>query len=174
VSNPAERNNVCQPLCLPTAGDENGGRVVISSGYGKGCALLAVHRTGERYSAETCWSNRNLKSKFASLVVHGEHIYGLDERILTCLDLKTGTSRWKGGHYGFGQLILAGDLLIVQTESGDVALVEATPSHFHELGRFAALGSRTWNHPVLAGSLLLVRNDQEAACYELPRAEPDQ
>ncbi|MDY0168287.1 MAG: hypothetical protein RBS80_17190 [Thermoguttaceae bacterium] len=69
--------------------------------------------------------------------------------------------------YGFGQVILAGDLLLVQTEPGDVALVEATPAEHRELARFPALQQRTWNHPALAGDILLVRNDREAACYQL-------
>jgi len=64
--------------------------------------------------------------------------------------------------------VLAGPHLLVQLESGEVALVEASPAGHREITRFAALSGRTWNHPVLAGNLLLVRNDREAACYELP------
>ena len=95
----------------------------------------------------------------------------MDERILTCLDLQTGARRWKGGRFGYGQLILSNDLLLIQVESGDVALVEATPERFQELGRVPAFNHRTWTHPVLAGRYLLVRNDREAACYELPLEE---
>jgi outer membrane protein assembly factor BamB len=58
--------------------------------------------------------------------------------------------------------------LLIQMESGEVALVEANPTAHRELGRFSALTGRTWNHPALAGNLLLVRNDREAACYALP------
>jgi outer membrane protein assembly factor BamB len=53
-------------------------------------------------------------------------------------------------------------------ESGEVALVQASPQSHRELARFPALSDRTWNHPVVAGGRLLVRNDREAACYELP------
>ena len=74
----------------------------------------------------------------------------------------------RDGSYGHGQLLRAGNLLIVQAESGEVALVEATPEKYHELATLPALSSKTWNNPALAGHLLLVRNDQEAACYELP------
>jgi hypothetical protein len=48
------------------------------------------------------------------------------------------------------------------------ALVAATPQTFQELARFPALDARTWNHPALAGQCLVVRNEREAACYELP------
>jgi outer membrane protein assembly factor BamB len=49
-----------------------------------------------------------------------------------------------------------------------VVLAVANPEAFEELGRLPALSSKTWNYPTLAGRYLLVRNDQEAACYELP------
>ena len=109
-----------------------------------------------------------MKCKFNDPVVLDGFVYGLDEGILVCLELETGKRRWKRGRYGYGQLLLVGDLIVVQAEKGQVALVEATPEKFRELGKFKALSSKTWNHPVLVGNRLLVRNAGEMACYELP------
>jgi outer membrane protein assembly factor BamB len=64
-------------------------------------------------------------------------------------------------------VLLVDDVLLIQTEPGDVVLVQASPDGHQELARFAALTSKTWNNPALAGDLLLVRNDLEAACYRL-------
>ena len=75
---------------------------------------------------------------------------------------------WKNGRYGHGQVLLVGDLLLVQTEQGPVALAEAKPDAFHEAAKLDALHAKTWNTPALAGGYLLVRNDQEAACFKLP------
>ena len=169
---PPERNNVCQPIPLP-AHDDLPDRVFISSGYGKGCTLLALDMAGESFQVRPIWTNKLLKSKFASAVVHstvvnGDFVFGLDDGILTCVDLNSGAARWKQGRYGHGQLLLADDKLLVQAEKGDVVLVAASAERHQELGRFAALSQRTWNHPALAGNLLLVRNDREAACFRLP------
>ena len=60
------------------------------------------------------------------------------------------------------------DLVIVQAETGDVTLCSATPAGYKEFGRIPALDSKTWNHPVLVGNRLYLRNGQEAACFELP------
>ena len=54
--------------------------------------------------------------------------------------------------------------------TGDVALVEANPDRYKELGRFQAFEGKTWNHPVIAHGKLFVRNAEEAACYELKPA----
>jgi len=166
ISNPQERNNVCQPVVCPEISPGVDG-VFLSSGYGMGSAMLEVRRKAGKYEVTERWRNKHLKAKFSSVIVHEGHVYGLDNSILTCLDLATGQRRWKGGHFGYGQILLAGSLLFVQLESGEVALVEASPIAFRERARFAALSHRTWNHPALAGRYLLVRNDREAACYEL-------
>ena len=91
--------------------------------------------------------------------------------ILGCVDLADGRRRWRDGAYGYGQHLVAGDHLLIQTEPGDVVLVKANPEHLEEVARLSALTSKTWNPPALAGRWLLVRNDREAVCFEL--AEPE-
>jgi outer membrane protein assembly factor BamB len=157
--------NVSQPIIHAGGRDQ----IFVSTGYDKGCALIRVdHSADGTWSAEPLWNNNRLKTKFCSAVVHEDHVYGLDDGILACVELSTGNRAWKGGRYGHGQILLAGDLLIVQAEQGDIVLVEPDPRELHELGRLKALNGKTWNNPALAGPYLLVRNDHEAACYELP------
>lgn len=145
-------------------------RVMVSAGYGVGAMLLQIERDGDALRAKPLWEKRSLKAKFANFVVRDGFVYGLDDSILVCVDVETGERRWKRGRYGHGQMILVGDLLLIMAESGDVALVELNPAEHRELTRFTALDGKTWNSPALATPYLLVRNDQEAACYELPLA----
>ena len=126
------------------------------------------HSADGGWFTSTIWSNNRMKTKFCTAVVFENHAYGLDDGILACLDLATGKQRWKGGRYGHGQVLLAGELLVVQAESGEIVLVAPNPAGLKELGRIRALEGKTWNNPALAGPYLLVRNDHEAACYELP------
>ena len=86
---------------------------------------------------------------------------------LACIDAATGDQKWKGGRYGYGQVLLAGGRLIVLTEDGDLVLVAATPDGHQELGRFSALSGRTWNHPAMAEGRLFVRNLQEMAAFDV-------
>jgi outer membrane protein assembly factor BamB len=82
--------------------------------------------------------------------------------------LADGERQWKRGRYGHGQLLGVTDVLLVQAESGQVFMVDATPTRFDELGRLNALTGKTWNNLCLYGTRLLVRNSEQAACYELP------
>ncbi|MBI1941681.1 MAG: PQQ-like beta-propeller repeat protein, partial [Acidobacteria bacterium] len=113
--------NAAQPIIVGES------RVLLSAGYDHGAALVEISQTERGFEARRLWENNQLKNKFSSSVLHEGHIYGLDERILTCIDVETGERRWKGGRYGYGQLLLASGHLIVLTESGDLALVKATP-----------------------------------------------
>ena len=116
---------------------------------------------------EAVWESRSIKAKFTNVVLRDGYLYGLDDGILVCVDVTDGRRVWKKGRYGHGQVLLAGDVLVIQTESGDVVLVRATPEGHRELGRLAALESKTWNNPAIAGRYLVLRNDREAACFEL-------
>jgi hypothetical protein len=119
------------------------------------------------------WTSRGLKPYFNDLVVHKGFAFGFDGSILACIDIKDGTRKWKGGRYGHGQIILLPeqDLLIVLSEEGEVALVGANPDNFTELARFPAIKGKTWNHPALAGNILLVRNDQEMSALRMSAPE---
>jgi outer membrane protein assembly factor BamB len=151
-----------EPLVVDT------NRVFIAAGYGVGCAMLRIERSAaEGWSATPLWNNRNLKPKFTNLVRRGQYVYGLDEGVLTCVNLEQGNREWKEGHYGHGQILLVDELLVVQAESGEIVLVEISPKKPRERARFPALQGKTWNNPALVHDLLLVRNDHEAACYRL-------
>ena len=139
----------------------------ISAGYGHGSALVEVNKVGDKFTARSTWSNTKMKNKFASAVMYQGNIYGLDEAILACIDAKTGELKWKGGRYGYGQLLLADGHLVVMAENGDVALVKATPDSHQELARFSAIEGKTWNIPAIDNGLLLVRNTTEMACFRI-------
>lgn len=143
-------------------------RLYLSKGYGIGAAVIEADGSG---GFRDVWRNGGLlKTKFTNVAVHEGHAYGLSDGILECVRLSDGSRRWKAGRYGQGQVLRVGGLLVVQAESGEVVLVEAGPERHTVRGRLAAIEGQTWNNPCLSGSRLLVRNAEEAACYELPLA----
>src|SRR5262249_16219715 len=87
---------------------------------------------------------------------------------LQCVDIQTGKKCWAGDDYGHGQVLRIGDTLLVTGEDGVVALVEFNPVAFHEFAKLQAINGKTWNNPAISGNRLLVRNAEEAACFEVP------
>ncbi len=152
--------NAAQPLI--TAPD----RVFISSEQG-GASLQLTPGTDRPLTARELWRTNRMNNKFTSPVLHDGFIYGLDESILACIDASTGELKWKGGRYGYGQVMLASGHLIVLTEEGELALVRADPKAHHELTRFPAIDGKTWNHPAMSDGILVIRNTGEMAAFNL-------
>ena len=153
--------NVAQPMRC-------GNQIFLSSGYDSGSVLLDPTRLTDGHPAEVWPRNKNLKLKFNEAVQLGDYVYGLDDGILACIDVKSGERTWKGGRYRYGQVLLWGDKLIVQAEPGYVAVVEANPQEFREVARLEALNDRTWNMPIINRRRLYTRNASEAVCFDLP------
>jgi outer membrane protein assembly factor BamB len=150
-----------------------GGEVLIAAGDAMGglwVRRVGVSRTGGGWSVNERWNSRGLKPYFNDFVVHEGYVYGFDNSILASINLEDGQRKWKGGRYGNGQLLLLPDqdLLLVISEEGELALVNATPDQFTEVARFKVLDAKTWNHPVVVGDILLVRNGEEMAAFRLP------
>jgi outer membrane protein assembly factor BamB len=143
--------------------------VLLSKGYGGGAELLELISHGLAIEIRSKWKMpKALQTKLTNVVVHDGYIYGLSEGILECVVAETGQRKWKNGRYGHGQILGVGDLLLVLSEQGELSLVELTPAKFTLLGSLQALDGKTWNTLCLCGKRLLIRNAQEAACYELP------
>ena len=166
-----ESASAAQPV--PLSGD----RVFLSKGYGVGASLLSIRRgADDQFEVKPLWKpaiKRVMKTKFSNVVVRDGFVYGLDDVLLECIELETGKVRWKKRRqreFGHGQIMLIGDVILVLSETGELALVEATPERYHELASMQVLDDAnvTWNNPAFAPPYLLVRNAREAACYRLP------
>ena len=110
-----------------------------------------------------------MKPDFNDIVIHRGYCSGFDNAIFGCLDLKDGAQKWAVGRYGKGQVLLLAesDLLLVLSEKGELVLLRASPESFQELAKIQAMEGKTWNHPVVVGDKLYIRNAEEAVCYRL-------
>lgn len=153
--------NAAQPIVI------DGTRVFYSSGYGTGAVVIELTKAGDRFTTREVWRNVRMKNRQSSSVFSNGFIYGLDDGILACLDAATGELKWKGGRYGHGQLLLAGNHLVIMTEEGELVLVAASPDSLREVARRPALSDETWNVPAFADGILLVRNTKEMAAFDL-------
>ena len=160
--------HVARPIAV------GGNRVLFSSGYGVGSALLEIAPGKDgRLAATEVWKTIRFQAKFSNPVERGGFVFGVSDGIFACLDLKDGNVRWKDGRYGHGQGLLIGTHYLQMTEiPGELVLLRPTPERADELARFRVFDEKTWNPLALSGDFLVVRNDREAACIRLPLAKP--
>jgi outer membrane protein assembly factor BamB len=167
--------NVSTPIVV-------GDYVFISSGYDKGCVLLEVTKSapsplapggrgdggeGAVFQAKPVYEHNRMRNHFSSSVRFKDAIYGFDDFTLICMDFRTGKTLWE--HKGFkkGSLLIADGHLIILSESGEVALAEATPDAYRQKASFQFSHNKCWTVPVLANGRLYVRDEEKIACYEV-------
>ena len=153
--------NAATPLVL-------GDRILISSGYGHGAALIGINGG----KADEIWKNKKLRAHFNSPVVIQDAIYGIDGDAgggnLVCLDVATGAQKWIEKTVKGGSLISADGKLIVLTEKGELVIADASPAGFHAISRAPAMSGRCWVQPVLSGGRLFLKNNAgNLVCYDL-------
>jgi outer membrane protein assembly factor BamB len=148
-------------IFVSTAGDVGG--VLIEVGKGEGSGPAAVKEV---------WSSRSMKNHFSSSVYHGGHIYGFDNATLRAIDVEKGETKWAQRGFGKGTLLLADGLLVVLSDRGHLALVEATPGAYRELGKAPALTGKAWTMPSIAGGRLYARDQDEIVALDLRTAAP--
>ncbi|HEY0723767.1 MAG TPA: PQQ-binding-like beta-propeller repeat protein [Pyrinomonadaceae bacterium] len=155
------------PIVQPAVASN--GDLLISVSESSGLRRLTVGQSQDGWTTKERWTTEDMNPWFNDFVVHNGHAFGFDGSSLVCVNLDDGKLKWKGKRYGYGQLVLLPeqDVLLVLSEQGELALAKATPDQFTELAHIPALEGKTWNHPVLVGDVLLVRNDHEMVAYRL-------
>jgi outer membrane protein assembly factor BamB len=151
--------------CAPIAAD---GMVVTASGYGMGGSMVELSSSGGETTCRFAWHSNDLMVHHGGLVLYEGHIYATNEQALNCVNLKTGKLKWKNRSVGKGSVTFADGRLIVRSEGGPVALVEATPAAYKELGKFNQpdrSGSPAWTYPVVAAGRLFLRDQDKLFVY---------
>ncbi|HAM74007.1 MAG TPA: alcohol dehydrogenase [Verrucomicrobiales bacterium] len=139
----------------------SGDQVFLSTGYGKGAALLNV-ASG---TPEVIWKSKVLRTQLNPAVLVEGHLYGADgdttgQASLKCVELATGAEKWSQANFGSGGVIVAGGKLLALSGSGELIVAPATPAGFRPVSRAQVLGGKCWTAPVLANGLIYCRNSR--------------
>lgn len=151
--------NVATPIAF-------GNRVFISSGYGTGAGLVDIKADG---TAKEVYFTKEMQNHHSSSILIGDYLYGFSNAMLTAMRFDTGEVAWKDRSVGKGSLVFADGNLYALSENGVVGLIEATPSGYHETGRFKIPQDSlpTWTHPVIAGGRLYLRDQDTIYAYDV-------
>jgi outer membrane protein assembly factor BamB len=158
------------PIAMPVFVPPN--RIFVSTANDVGAVLLEVTHAGGKATVREVWASREMKNHFNTTVYHQGHLFGFDNATFKALDVATGKTRWAQRGFGKGTVLLAGDLLLVLSDRGVLALVEASAEAYRELGRVQAMTGKSWTSPALAGGRIVLRDQDEIVAYDLRTAAP--
>jgi outer membrane protein assembly factor BamB len=148
---------------------------LVYTGTGRGGGGLAkINSGGNGFEAEELYFSTKLPTAIGGAVLVDGHLYGTSSGGVMCVDFATGDVKWQERSVGAGSLCYADGRLYVHGESGEVALVEATPEAYRELGKFTppdqperARGAKAWAYPVVANGRLYLRDATSLWCYDV-------
>jgi outer membrane protein assembly factor BamB len=143
--------------------------IMISSGYGRGAALVKTSTT----SAKIVWETKVMRNHFNSSVLMGDYAYGIDgntgngDTNLRCIRVKDGKLMWSE-EIGFASLTAVNDKLLVLRENGQLISVDASPKGYKDNGKVQILSKKCWTSPIVSNGLLFARNAKgDLVCLKL-------
>jgi outer membrane protein assembly factor BamB len=144
-------------------------KVFYTSGYDTGGGLLALTPQNGEVKANEIYFTREMKNHHGGVVLVDGYLYGFNDSILTCLEFATGKQMWRDRSVGKGSVTYADGNLYIQGENNVFGLAEASPSGYHEKGRFRIVekGLPSWAHPVISNGHLFVRNQDTLTVYDI-------
>ncbi len=151
------------------------GYVYVTSGYGIGCNLFKVTKSGAEFKAVEVYANTTMVNHHGGVILLGEHLYGFSDKSgWVCQEFKTGKEVWTNKGVGKGAITFADGKLICRSEGGKgtIALIEASPAGYKEISRFSQpdrSAKNSWPHPVVANGKLYIRDQDVLLCYDLKK-----
>lgn len=156
-----------ESISTPAVSEQAG--LVLVTGDSRPLTALAITRDGDSFAKRVAWENTDLSSYLSSMVVVGEHVYGMaDDGQFACIALADGTTQWQGGNHGYySSPIMIGSRLLALNEEGELLVLAAKPAKYQELGASTVAASATWTMPAPAADRIYVRSADRLACFRL-------
>lgn len=145
-------------------------QIFTASGYGTGGALFRLQSRGNQTTSQLAYTTREMVNHHGGMVEKDGFLYGSNENIFACINLKTGQPTWRSRDVGKGSVTYADGLLYCRSEQGPVVLVEANPESFVEKARFSQpqrSNQQSWAHPVVADGKLFLRDQDGLLVYDV-------
>ena len=145
---------------------------LIFSGIDKGVFAVRLVHTGDKWTTQTVWENREASMYMSSPVVAGDLLYGfshLKKGHIFCLDARTGATRWTGPPRGGDNaaVLASASLLFALTPDAQLLVARPTPKGLGEIRKYEVAESATWAHPVVLADGFLIKDAKTLARWSV-------
>ena len=156
--------------------------IVYSGTDNLGGAAVRLSVQGDAAKADEVYRGPKLPKTIGGAVLVGGYLYGSSGGTVVCAEFKTGQLKWSERSVAPASVCYADGRLYLHGQGGEVALVEATPEAYRELGRFAPpnpptqranRGEKAWAHPIIANGRLYIRDADCLWCYDINSSSPE-
>ena len=140
---------------------------VFTSAYGGMSHLFTIRASTSEITHSETWTNKARGYMSSPVVIDGHLYLHLQNQRFTCINLKTGESKWTTTPYGkYWSLVVNGDRILALDERGDLLLIRANPEKFELLDSRKVSDSPTWAHLAVCGREIFIRELNAMTKYE--------
>ncbi|MCK5146130.1 PQQ-like beta-propeller repeat protein [bacterium] len=147
----------------------------VYAGSRNGCSAIKLSLSDDKVVAESLYLNSKLPNEIGGSVLVGDYLYGSKSKNLICADFLTGEIQWKEKLSDNVSLCYADSKLYLHGYNGEVAMIEASPEAYKELGRFAPTNQpahtkpmdSVWTYPIISNGKLYIRDGNSLWCYSI-------
>jgi outer membrane protein assembly factor BamB len=149
------------------------GDLVVFGGVGNPTAAYRVKKANGRWSLQQVWDNDQIPLYMSSPVIVGNRLVGLTQRKkgqFFAADLQSGKILWTSdGRMGdYATLMVAGGLVLTQTDDGELIVFDPSAEQFRPLARYKVADKPTWAHPAIVGRQILVEDQDSLIQWAIP------
>lgn len=143
-----------------------GSDTIFTSSHSNKSFLYRIVPAGEKFSVETLWTNKQAGYMASPVIIDGHAYLPLQNRRLTCIDLKTGESKWTTRPYGeYWSMVAQGNRILALDNRGELYLIEANPKEFKLLDTRKVSEQETWGHLAVCGNEIFIREQRALSAY---------
>ena len=139
------------------------GDAVIVTGHNLGVARFRPRRQNGRWTTETIWETDEVSMFMSNPVLVGDTLFGMSHLRsgqFFALDAVSGATLWRteGREATNSSVVMAGDLLFLLNNDGDLIVARSNRTGFTQVTRFQVSDSTTWAQPTISGNRLFIKD----------------
>ena len=146
------------------------GDAVIVTGHNLGVAKFRPTRQSGGWTTETLWETDDVSMFMSNPVLVGDTLFGMSHLSagqFFAIDAGTGATLWRteGREATNSAVIMAGDLLFMLNNDGDLVVARTNRTGFTQVTRYEVSDSTTWAQPTISGNRLFIKDESNVTLW---------
>ena len=146
------------------------GDTVIVTGHNLGVAKFRPRRQNGEWTTETLWETDDVSMFMSNPVLVGDTLFGMSHLSagqFFAIDAGSGATLWRteGREATNSAVIMAGDLLFMLNNDGDLIVARTNRTGFVQVTRYEVSDSTTWAQPTISGNRLFIKDESNVTLW---------
>ena len=148
------------------------GTDVIVTGHDLGVTRFRprLNRSDGRWTTDAVWETDEVSMFMSNPVLAGNTLFGMSHLRsgqFFAVDATSGATLWRteGREATNSAVVLAGDLLFLLNNDGDLVVARTDRTGFSQVARYEVSATATWAQPAISGNRVFIKNESKVTLW---------